>query len=278
MRTSHSLETQFFPFKRIGVTKPIRITYEQISASMNKITNTQTNKKTGHEYAVMNPETGETYSPKQVLGSIIGKKFNFYGGKGFDGANRVFQVFGFPVGRQNELEQKRAELVLERRSADSKVPTVENLLDQMFSQNWLPFSQDKIQKLRDGQCPGVYVLAYSEKNLVGKPVRETDVFYAGMTCEGGLSARLEQFRLGTLGRIAHSGATRFFRFWLKRKRYRPNSSPRLYLAYVPIKCETVKGWRNADDICNLSRVVELELATIARVKRAIGHEPLLNKK
>jgi hypothetical protein len=53
---------------------------------------------------------------------------------------------------------------------------------------------------------------------------------------------------------------------------------RLYFVYLAIRCEKAKEWRSSDDLLQMSKVRELELAAIARVKECLNHEPLLNKK
>jgi hypothetical protein len=200
---------------------------------------------------------------------------HFSGGKGFGGANQVFHAFGFPLGKKQELDGKRQEL--KRRPLRRFSP--HGLLRKLFSQEWslLP-TKSEMKTIPNGKYPGIYVLAYSDEPLLRKRVLEKDVFYVGMTVEGGLSTRLYQFYSGIIGGRGHSAGQRFFRVWLKRKRYDRNAKTKLYFAYLPVMIEAVKEWRTSEDLRNLGAVTELEYEAIARVKHKLGHEPLLNKK
>jgi hypothetical protein len=222
----------------------------------------------------MDIQTGETYSPKVLLRLVIGKR-PFHGGKGANGANSVFRAFGFPVGNRAFLKREREKL----RKRSGRVLSTNVLLKRLFSKTWqiLPPASE-LQNLKDGDFPGVYMLAYADVSLDGIRVSEKDVFYVGMTCEGGLRARLQQFRKGIIHGGCHSGAMRFHRIWLRGKPYRPDGKARFYFVYIPVKCERVKVWRSPNDILRMSKVPELELPAIARVKSELHHEPLLNKK
>ncbi len=184
----------------------------------------------------MDPRTGETYSPKELLRMVIGEH-QFYGGRGLNGANRVFRAFGFPVGNRGDLRRQRQEI----RKRKGKVLSTQILLKRLFSETWkiLP-SEAKLQHIKGGGFPGVYVLAYSDKNLQGSRVQEKDVFYVGMTCEGGLNKRLRQFRKGISHGGFHSAAKRFHRLWLRGKPYHPNGKTRFYFAYLAVECEEAK--------------------------------------
>lgn len=265
---------QFYPFRTIGAKKPFHITYDQISLAMNSASKTGEVAIEGRKYAVMDPRTGRTFSPKELLRLIIGER-SFYGGRGLNGANRVFHAFGFPVGNRIDLESRRQKL----RKWNGKPQSTKSLLKRLFSQTWNTFpSGAKLQAMEGGEFPGVYMLAYSDESLKGTRIKEEDVFYIGMTCEGGLRTRLQQFRKGIVQGGFHSAADRFKREWLKGKPYRPRGKTRLYLAFIPVKCERAREWRLPADVRRMSKVPELELAAIARVKNCLHHEPLLNKK
>ena len=139
-------------------------------------------------------------------------------------------------------------------------------------------SEAELPHIRGGEFPGVYLLAYTDENLEGSRVQEKDVFYVGMTCEGGLGKRLQQFRNGITHGGFHSAAERFKRVWLRGKPYRSYGKTQFYFAYLPVECEKAKEWRSPDDLRRMSKVPELELAAIARAKRRLHHEPLLNTK
>jgi hypothetical protein len=281
---------QFFPFRPIAAT-PLRITYEDIRDVMQEMSKAGKSAATGKTYAVMDPRTGNTYPPKEVLTHVVarlkpGRSYAFFGGKGWDGANRIFQAFGFPVGKRKTLVKKWESL----KRRNTRISNVDQLLRTLFSQRWrILRTGDELANIVS-HCPGVYILAYSRQNLHGKVVQEKHVFYVGMTCEGGMNTRLGMFRDGiarskrlTLRRgvaagIFHSAAARFRRIWLRGKAYDPKAPVRLYFAYLSLDSETAKPWRTPNDLRNLGTVVELEYAAIARVKSVIGHEPLLNSK
>jgi hypothetical protein len=120
---------QFFSFRPTGTTKTFHITYKQIVSAMNKIARRGPKRATGWKYAVMNPRTGDSFSPKEVLRLIIGDRYSFYGGKGAKGANQVFRTFGFPVGNLAKLREHRDNLLRRK----SRIPTVNNLQYRLFS-------------------------------------------------------------------------------------------------------------------------------------------------
>ncbi len=249
---------QFIPFRATGLDHPFHITYSQIKAAMKKASKSKKPVK-GRKYAVMDVQTGETYSPKALLKLVIGE--------------RRFHSFGFPVGNREFLNSERAK----KRKPSGRVDSTNVLLERLFSRTWKLFpSVRELQHLED--YPGVYMLAYSDTSLDGTRVKEKDVFYVGMACEGGLRSRLKEFRKGITDGRCHSGAMRFHRIWLKGEPYRPNGKARFYFVYVPVKCERVKEWRSPSDILRMSKVPELELAAIAQVKSKMHHEPLLNWK
>jgi hypothetical protein len=281
---------QFFPFRPIGGGS-LQITHDDIRAAMTELRQAGTATAAGKTYAVLDPQTGFTYSPKEVLERIFVRlgpesKYSFYGGKGWDGANRVFREFGFPVGDRKKLVEKWESL----KSRTIPNSNVDELLTILFSQRWrlLPIGKELPGLV--GQGPGVYVFAYSSPDLRGKIVREEDVFYVGMACEGLVAVRLRHFRdgighpkrltlrAGVAPGVLHSAAARFRRVWLRGVPYDPETTPRLYFACVLLDSEPAKPWRTPDDLRNLGKVVELEYAAIARVKAVIGHEPLLNSK
>src|SRR5436309_12344290 len=50
------------------------------------------------------------------------------------------------------------------------------------------------QSCKGGEDPGVYLLAYSDKDLQGKDIDLEDIFYVGMSnSHGGVNQRLKQF-------------------------------------------------------------------------------------
>jgi len=64
---------------------------------------------------------------------------------------------------------------------DTPVPAVREVVRRLFPQKWTKLYQEKLGDafLRNAESPGVYAIAYSNKNLEGRHVREGDIFYIG---------------------------------------------------------------------------------------------------
>ena len=66
-------------------------------------------------------------------------------------------------------------------------------LQTLFNKKWTNLLEN-YKDLKNGQYPGVYILAFTTKNLEGKPIKVKDVFYVGMSNSlGGVKQRLRQF-------------------------------------------------------------------------------------
>ncbi|HEV2615327.1 MAG TPA: hypothetical protein VGU63_01810, partial [Candidatus Acidoferrales bacterium] len=88
------------------------------------------------------------------------------------------------------------------------IPRVGYLLRVLFERTWEHLDAS-YAKTSEFAFPGVYVLAYSNEQLKGRVIKETDVFYVGVT-HAGIRKRLRQFRAGLEYGKHHSGAKRFF--------------------------------------------------------------------
>ena len=91
------------------------------------------------------------------------------------------------------------------------------LLKDLFDKTWVRLDDDSA-KLTDAQYPGVYILAYPDEKLLGRPVKadlegqsvtSEDIFYVGVS-HAGVRKRLRQFTDGLENGAHHSGAKRFF--------------------------------------------------------------------
>src|SRR5437773_11839524 len=88
---------------------------------------------------------------------------------------------------------------------------VRTLVNRLFTQKWT-LIQSTTKSFDNGDQPGVYLLAYTEKDLDGQPIALEDIFYVGMSnSAGGINKRLRQFTYGLEKKKLHSGAKRFFR-------------------------------------------------------------------
>lgn len=136
--------------------------------------------------------------------------------------------------------------------------------------NWTKLSE--IGKL--DKFPGVYIIAYSEKNISGKPFKK-EIIYIGMTnSRGGLQRRLTQFD-NTLRNNAnnHSGARRI------RERYSnyDKLAKKLYISTQTFKCNVLSD--QAKDFLIMGDVVKHEYTCFAEyIKRFRNGLPKFNKR
>jgi hypothetical protein len=158
-------------------------------------------------------------------------------------------------------------------NAKDSIPEITRLAKQLFAKQWIaidnqnPFADKKLNE------PGVYLLAYSNRNLSDRPIDPKDVFYVGMTCSvGGLKSRLRQFVAGTQGKYSHSAARRFFR-----ENSRKSARKHFFYAALPFICVASKGKANPRDFRQLGHISCVEYYSIARILEKTGKRPPLNK-
>lgn len=152
-------------------------------------------------------------------------------------------------------------------------------VDKLFSGKWNKLKND-ISGFKNIKYPGVYMLAYSTENLIGKKVRVGDVFYIGMSnSRGGIEQRIYQFIDSINGGGGHSAGTRFYVDYCRKNPYGGRKNNKLlYFTYVSVPCEARKDTRKANDLRLMGEVARLEYFALAHVKEHIGNEPELNKK
>ena len=123
------------------------------------------------------------------------------------------------------------------------------------------------------------MIAYTKTELKGKPIRENDVLYVGMsTAQGGVRTRLKQFGDGLETYGIHSGAKRFYREYqnnLPFSRLRDQST--FFYTALAINCISDKSMLQPGDLRELGHIVCLEYYAIARIKQKTGRTPPLNK-
>jgi hypothetical protein len=122
-------------------------------------------------------------------------------------------------------------------------------------------------------------LAYSDKNLKGRPTKEADVLYVGMSnAQGGVRSRLIQFRNGIEKYGTHSGAMRFYREYQRNIPHSRLKKPlNFFYAALSIECISEKAKAAAEDLRTLGHVACLEFYAIARIREKTGRPPPLNK-
>jgi hypothetical protein len=161
------------------------------------------------------------------------------------------------------------------------------LIDNLLSKKWVSLHHQRETKFADvennGQYPGVYILAYSDKSLYGQPIEIRDVFYVGMSnSRGGVKQRLKQFLDGIERNRLHSAAMRFFKEHASHTPWSQfsenNGGRRFYVASVTLRCEVKKANRIAEDLRKMGHVAALEYYVLAHIKEELGTEPDLNEK
>jgi hypothetical protein len=266
---------QYFPFKPNHCDKPYQITREKIHAAM-KTKELQGGE--GTKFAVADvhpsgPDPNKLFSPKDVIRNCIRDRDASFGGGVV--SNQVFTFLGFPVGKKAELKRR----LTAARKNPPQVLRLDLLLERLFRQKWetLP-GADKLKTCKALEPPGVYLLAFKNPYLCGERVRPKDIWYVGMTNEGGLGNRLSQFVRAANGGTGHSAGSRFRQIWLKRHGQQKLSAMAPLYSYVAVHCETEKPWRSVNDLRNMGKVAALEYEVLAEIKRQTGFEPVLNKK
>ncbi len=149
----------------------------------------------------------------------------------------------------------------------------------LFSKKWTNLLKN-YKSLEDNQFPGVYILAYTNRNLEGKPIKIKDIFYVGMSnSRGGLKQRLKQFIDGIHKGYGHSAGNRFFQDYSKGKSFDiVNHEKTFFVASLSLPCKVHKDERTAEDLRKMGEVAKFEYEVLAYIKEKLGREPELNKK
>ena len=88
---------------------------------------------------------------------------------------------------------------------------VDKMMDLLLAKKWGPLNKPFLEVNVDNY-PGVYILGFTKKRLLGKSIRLGDIYYVGMSnAEGGLRSRLKIFLKAIEGRGGHSAGNRFYK-------------------------------------------------------------------
>jgi hypothetical protein len=267
------IHVQYFPFKPNHYRKPHRITRQDVLAAMSieKLRGREGKKFVVAKVNRDGPQPDVLFSPKDIIRECLKDQNASFGGGVV--SNKASESLGFPVGRKKELKKR-----LNERSR-SPAPSVSNLCKRLFEKKWQTLPDETALKRNESlQCPGVYVLAFADPQLRGKRIAYEDIWYVGMTNEGGLHNRLSQFVRAANGKKGHSAGTRFRRIWLKQQKQKSIRAMHPVYAYCALECETEKPWRSANDLQKMGTVAAVEYEVLSSIKRKIGFEPILNKK
>lgn len=233
----------------------------------------------GRKYAIK--YGGKLYPPKRILSLVINKPTSsFSGGKAKSSANKVFLDLDFEIlNIETNVDTTSPNRAFTNDSSriNEPIPDVQDLMTKLFSQKWTNLHTNLL-KLNDRQYAGVYVLAYSAKNLEGDQVKEQDIFYVGMT-HAGIRKRLNQFIKGIEEDKHHSAARRFYKEYAGESPYsKLKDKKAFFVASVSIPCRVDKRIRTPLDLRKMGEVARLELYLIAHIKEKLQREPELNKK
>jgi hypothetical protein len=175
----------------------------------------------------------------------------------------------------------RLEGVVKRKAGiDTPVPTVGEVIRDLFSQKWTKLFPEESGDafLGNADFPGVYVIAYSNENLDGRRVHEEDIFYIGMSNHASVRSRLNRFRRVLEKGKGHAGAKRFREEWAGGTPYsRLEPKKEFLVAWALVFCETKKKRRTPKDLRKMGAVAAAEMYALARVLERTGKEPELNE-
>ncbi len=142
---------------------------------------------------------------------------------------------------------------------------------------WMKWEDRKNFQLR--KCPGVYMIAITNKNLEDKKVDCEDVVYIGMTIsQTGLKGRWEQFNNSINGKSQHSGGD----FIFKKLGHYKKWGEKLFVCTQAFECNTFKNSENPrkpDDLRTMGWIAYLEYEAMAKFKEKMKNkEPKYNRK
>ena len=127
----------------------------------------------------------------------------------------------------------------------------------------------------DIQLPGIYAIAFSEKNLSGKVFtwQAKEIVYIGMTnAKGGLKSRLQQFEYTIKGGHGHGGAHR-----VRHKHHNYDDlTKKLYVAICPYECD-IKSI-TPSNLCVMGDIAKHEYTCLARYLEKHEELPEFNDK
>lgn len=149
-----------------------------------------------------------------------------------------------------------------------------------MGRKWLTFPES-IDLMENGQFPGIYIFAYSEKKLEDREISIDDIFYVGMSnAVGGVKSRVNQFNSCIEGNAEnHSGGKRFFNVFSNEIPYSEfGGDKKLYFQFFTLPCDVRKRYRSASDLRRMGLIAKLEYEMLAFIKENTGNEPELNKK
>lgn len=152
-------------------------------------------------------------------------------------------------------------------------------IQQILNKKWKPLLENS-KNIEDGNYPGIYLLAFTDKNLEGETVKPSDIFYVGMSnARKGLTSRVQQFLNGIEKNGSHSAGMRFYKENSKGIAFSEcNHLGKFYIVSSTFKCNVNKLTRTPNDLKIMGDVCRLEYYLLAHIKEITNSEPTLNKK
>jgi len=156
---------------------------------------------------------------------------------------------------------------------------MEEKIQKILNKKWKPLLEN-YKDIEDGNYPGIYLLAFTDKNLDGEIVKPSDIFYIGMSnARKGLTSRVKQFLNGIEKNGSHSAGMRFYKENSKGIAFSECSHlSKFYIASSTFKCDVNKLTRTPSDLRIMGDICKLEYHLLAHIKEVTNAEPKLNKK
>ncbi|MDT0646948.1 hypothetical protein RM545_09615 [Zunongwangia sp. F260] len=152
-------------------------------------------------------------------------------------------------------------------------------IQEILNKKWEPLLEN-YKNIEDGNYPGIYLLAFTHKDLNGQIVQPSDIFYVGMSnARKGLTSRVKQFLNGIEKNGSHSAGMRFYKENSKGIAFSDcNHLEKFYIVSLAFKCDVNKLTRTPKDLRIMGDICRLEYHLLAHIKEVTNAEPKLNKK
>ena len=156
---------------------------------------------------------------------------------------------------------------------------MEEEIQFILNKKWKPLLES-FKNIEDGNYPGIYLLAFTDKNLEGEIVKPSDIFYVGMSnARKGITSRIQQFINGIEKNGSHSAGMRFYKENSKSIPFSKCSHlEKFYIVSLAFKCDVNKATRTPNDLRIMGDICQLEYYLLAHIKEITNEEPKLNKK
>jgi len=156
---------------------------------------------------------------------------------------------------------------------------MEENIQKILNKKWKPLLEN-YKNIEDGNYPGIYLLAFTDKNLEGEIVKPSDIYYVGMSnARKGLTSRVKQFLNGIEKNGSHSAGMRFYKENSNGIAFSEcNHLGKFYIVSSTFKCDVHKLTRTPNDLRIMGDISRLEYEIIAHIKEVTNEEPKLNKK